>query len=274
MPEGHIVHRLARELRSTTAGAPVAAISPQGRFAEGASAIDGRELVRAEAWGKYLFCDFGTGDILHIHLGLIGKLRRRPSPPPEPVGVVRLRMVGVGATWDLSGPARCELITPDEQQRIVAGLGADPLRRGADTVAVRTAFGRSSKPVGAILLDQSVIAGIGNVYRAELLFLCGIHPARPAQSLTDEELCDLWTRTVELMRIGSRLGRIVTTDPAEIGASRGRMADGDRLYVYHREHCRRCGAPIGTVELGGRPIWFCPTCQPAPTDPRPTGSPP
>lgn len=263
MPEGHITHRLARELRSTLDGSPVAASSPQGRFADGAAAIDGRELRRAEAWGKYLFCDFGIGEVLHIHLGLIGKLGRRPSPPPDPVGVVRLRMVGVGATWDLSGPTRCELITPDDEQRIVAGLGADPLRRGADTAAARSAFARSSKPVGAILLDQSVIAGIGNVYRAELLFLCGIRPDRPARSVTDDEFDDLWHQTVELMRVGTRLGRIVTTDPAEIGRPRGRMDDDERLYVYHREHCRRCGSPIVTTDIGGRPIWFCPTCQPA-----------
>ena len=262
MPEGHIIHRLARELRSTLDGAAVGATAPQGRFSEGAAAIDGRLLVRADAWGKYLFCDFGTGEVLHIHLGLIGKLRRRPSPPPDPVGVVRLRLVGPGATWDLSGPTRCELISPEDQDRIVAGLGADPLRRSPDVDAARARFARSTKPVGALVLDQSVIAGIGNVYRAELLFLCGIRPDRPSDSITDDEFDELWRRTVELMRIGTRLGRIVTTDPEEIGRPRGRMDADERLYVYHREHCRRCGSDIATMNLAGRPIWYCPTCQP------------
>lgn len=265
MPEGHIVHRLAREMRSTLTGGPVLASSPQGRFGDGARRIDGHDLVSAEAWGKYLFCDFGTGEVLHVHLGLIGKFRRRPSPPPDPVGVVRLRLVGPGATWDLSGPTRCELIAPDEQDRIVARLGADPLRRGADVAVARTAFSRSAKPVGAILLDQSIIAGIGNVYRAEVLFICGIRPDRPARTLDEDEFEAVWRTTVELMRVGTRLGRIVTTEPGEIGRSRGRMGDDDRLYVYHREHCRRCGGPISTMELGGRPIWYCPACQPAKT---------
>ena len=263
MPEGHIIHRLAREIRSTMGGAPVLASSPQGRFADGAAAIDRHRLVRTDAWGKYLFCDFGTGEILHVHLGLIGKFRRRSTPPPDPVGIVRLRLVGQGATWDLSGPTRCELITPEQQDRIVAGLGADPLRRGADVATMRDRFARSGRPVGAVLLDQSVVAGIGNVYRAELLFLCGIRPDRAADSLTDDEFDELWRRTVELMRIGTRLGRIVTTEPDEIGRSRGRMGDEDRLYVYHREHCRRCGGPIATAEIGGRQIWYCPSCQPA-----------
>lgn len=248
-------------MRSTLAGGPVEASSPQGRFADGAAAIDGQDLARSEAWGKYLFLDFGTGEVLHVHLGLIGKFRRRPSPPPDPVGVIRLRLIGPGATWDLSGPTRCELIDPAEQERIVAGLGADPLRRGSDVAGARARFASSSRAVGAVVLDQSVIAGIGNVYRAELLFLCGIRPDRPAWSVSDDEFDELWRRTVDLLRVGTRLGRIVTTDPAEIGRPRGRMDDDDRLYVYHREHCRRCGDDIATMELGGRPIWYCPTCQ-------------
>ncbi|MGB6059902.1 MAG: DNA-formamidopyrimidine glycosylase family protein [Microthrixaceae bacterium] len=262
MPEGHIIHRLAKELGETLGGRPVQASSPQGRFADGASRIDGEALVKAEAWGKYLFCDFGIGEILHIHLGLIGKLRRRHEPIPEPVGVVRLRMVGEADAWDLSGPSRCELLTPGEKKRIVSGIGADPLRRGQDVAAARAKFAASSRPVGAVILDQSVIAGIGNVYRAEVLFLCGINPARPAKSLSDAEFDELWNRTVELMRIGKRLGRIVTTDPKEVGVSRARMGDEDRLYAYHQEFCRRCGSPIDVAVIGGRPIWYCPKDQP------------
>jgi len=264
MPEGHTIHRLARDLNSTLRGEPVTAWSPQGRFADGAARLDGHELLTAEAWGKYLFCEFDGGEILHVHLGLIGKFRPRPAPIPDPVGVIRLRLQVESTAWDLSGPTRCELIDPDTRERIVAKLGADPLRRDADVAAARAKFAATVRPVGALLLEQSVIAGIGNVYRAELLFLCGIHPARPANSLSDEEFDQLWSETVRLLRIGEKLGRIVTTDPKEIGVSRPKMANHDRLYVYHREHCRWCGTPLGTIDLGGRPIWFCPHHQPAP----------
>lgn len=200
--------------------------------------------------------------MLHVHLGLIGKFRRRPSPAPDPVGAVRLRLEGAAATWDLSGPARCELITPEQQVEIVAGLGPDPLRRNArpDRLADRLALTR--RPIAATLLDQSIVAGVGNVYRAELLFLGGIHPMRPSSDLSAGEVEELWQRTVELMRIGVRLGRIVTTDPEEIGRPRSRMRSDDRLYVYHRDHCRRCGSEIRTVQVGGRPCWYCPTHQP------------
>lgn len=263
MPEGHTIHRLARDLQRTLGpDESLRASSPQGRFAEGAALLDGQRLQRADAWGKYLFCDFGIGEVLHVHLGLIGKFRRKAVPAPEPVGAIRLRLEGSAATWDLSGPTRCELLTPDEVERITARLGADPLRADADVAAARARFARSSRPVGAFLLDQSVIAGIGNVYRAELLFLCGIHPARPACSLDDDEFDELWRRTVELLRLGVRMGRIVTTDPDEIGRPRSRMRAQDRLYVYHRDRCRRCGTELSVLALGGRPIWCCPTCQP------------
>ena len=269
MPEGHTVHRLARQLRSTLGGAQVRASSPQGRFADGATLIDGSTFLDARAWGKYLFCELGNtdgtggGDILHVHLGLIGKFRRRPSPPPDPVGAVRLRLEGDEATWDLSGPTRCALITPDERAGIESRLGADPLRTGADTASVPERLGRTSRPIAATLLDQTIIAGIGNVYRAEILFVCGIHPATPSSALTDEQIEAIWATTVELLGIGERSGKIVTTDPAEIGIARNRMCATDRVHVYHRDRCRRCGSEIRTVELGGRPIWYCPTCQPA-----------
>ena len=274
MPEGHTIHRLAKDLSSTLAGAPVTAWSPQGRFADGAARLDGHELVHAEAWGKYLFCDFGIDEVLHVHLGLIGKFRRKPAPIPDPVGAIRLRLENGSTAWDLSGPTRCELVDPSTQDLIVSKLGADPLRRDADVAAARGAFAATVRPVGAMLLEQTVIAGIGNVYRAEVLFLCGIHPARPSNTLSDEEFEAIWSETVRLMRIGLRLGRIVTTDPDEIGVPRSRMAAHDRLYVYHREHCRWCGTPLGTIDVGGRPISFCPEHQPAPrrTSKRPARS--
>jgi endonuclease VIII len=264
MPEGHTIHRLARDLRSTLGDDVLEISSPQGRFADGAALLDGRRLLAAEAWGKYLFCDFGVGELLHVHLGLIGKFRRRPAPPPDPTGAVRLRIGGATATWDLSGPNRCELLTPDERDRITDRIGPDPLRPDADATLAVDRLRRGSRPIGAALLDQSVVAGVGNVYRAEILFLCGVHPDRACSSLDVSEAERVWAETVRLLRIGLRMNRIVTTDPEEVGRPRSRMSAEDRLYVYHREVCRRCGTAIATLPMGGRPIWFCPTCQPSP----------
>lgn len=260
MPEGNVVHRLARGLRTTLRGAPVEASSPQRRFADGAALIDGEQLVRSDAWGKYLFVDWTGGHCLHVHLGLIGKFRLGDPDLPER-DTIRLRLRNDEVAWDLTGPTRCELITPDERAEIVAKLGADPLRRNPDVAGARARFGATNQPVGAVLLDQRIIAGLGNIYRAEILFLCGIHPDRPASKLDDAEFEAIWAESVRLLRIGVRTGRIITTDPEEIGRPRSRMRPDDTLYVYHREHCRRCGTAIRTTVLAGRPIQYCPTCQ-------------
>lgn len=262
MPEGHTIHRLARLLNASLAGESVRASSPQGRFIDGAERLSGLTLLNAEAWGKYLFCEYESGDVLHVHLGLIGKFRARKAPIPDPVGAVRLRLQTETVAWDLSGPTRCEIITPSEQDEICSRLGADPLRADADVAAAEEKFSTSKRAVGALVLDQSVIAGIGNVYRAELLFICAIHPARPANTVTEDEFAQLWGETVRLLTLGERTGRIVTTDPIEIGVARSRMKAADRLYAYHRKLCKRCGDDIEVLKIGGRPIWFCPGCQP------------
>jgi len=262
MPEGHTVHRLAAGLARTLGGGPVEATSPQGRFSLGAGLIDGEEIIRSKAWGKYLFVTWTGGHTLHVHLGLIGKFRNRGADPDEPRDSIRLRLRNDTACWDLTGPTRCEIITPSERRLIESKLGADPLRPRADILGARNRFSNTSKPVGAILLDQTVIAGLGNIYRAEILFLCGIHPNRPAKDLSDDDFEAVWAESGRLLKIGVRTGRIITTDPSEIGRPRSRMRSEDTLYVYHREHCRRCGSNIATVLLAGRPMQFCPECQP------------
>lgn len=263
MPEGHTIHGLARDLRRDLTGGPVRASSPQGRFADGAARLDGSRLAGTEAHGKHLFVDWDSGDTLYVHLGLIGKFR--PSPAvDEPRGAIRLRLASDGTAWDLSGPMACRLITPDERERVVRNAGPDPLRRDGDPERFAAALARRTMPIGAALLDQSAIGGIGNVYRAELCFLCGVLPTRPAKSLTRDEVDCLWAEAVRLLRIGLRANRIVTRDPAELGVpSPAKVPQDERLYVYKRggEPCHRCGTPIESADVGGRRTWWCPRCQ-------------
>ncbi len=243
---------------------PVVVSSPQGRFAGSAALLNGQRVSRTAAWGKDLFVFWEAGEILHVHLGLIGKFRVVRAPGPDPRDTIRLRLEGGGAeadVWDLTGPMRCELITPQEQRAITSALGADPLRPNADVAGARTRFLSTKRPVAAALLDQRIIAGIGNVYRAELLFRAGIHPEVPAAALSEADFDSLWNDTVRLMRIGARLGNIVTTEPDEIGRTPGRMKPDDRLYVYKQQRCRRCGTDIAIAEVAGRNCYFCPTCQ-------------
>ncbi len=265
MPEGHTIHRHARLHRRHLGGREVAVSSPQGRFARGAARLDGRRLENVDAHGKNLFYRWEGGDILHVHLGLVGKFRTHHGDPPPPTPGTRLAMQADGTTVYLAGPMTCELIDPIREEELRDRLGPDPLRAdGSGAFAAN--LGRRAIGVGAALLDQSVVAGIGNVYRAEVLFLEGIHPDVPARSLRGEQVTALWRRLVAELRRGERSGRIVTVEPADVGARRrSALGRGERLYVYKRagEPCRRCGTAVARWELAGRKIWACPACQPA-----------
>ena len=156
MPEGHTLHRLARDQQKAFGGTVVRASSPQGRFAEGAARLDGHELARTEAYGKHLLHHYDGGAILHVHLGLYGKFTTGSGEPPEPRGALRLRLVNDTVWADLRGPTACDLVTPDQVDALIARLGPDPLRPGADPDAAYRRIARSRAPIGVLLMDQSV----------------------------------------------------------------------------------------------------------------------
>jgi endonuclease-8 len=264
MPEGHTIHRLAKDLNKSFRGEPVRASSPQGRFADGAAQLDNIVLEKADAYGKHLFIRFDHGDTLHIHLGLIGKLRPKPAGE-DPVGAIRLRLENDEVAWDLSGPMTCAIITEDDRATVTKKLGPDPLRRDGKAEQFQAALAKRKIPIGAAQLDQAVIAGIGNVYRSEFLFLLGIHPDTPSNALTADQTLALWDTAVEQLKLGMRLNRIVTRSKDELSTSQARAADGERLYVYKREGlpCHRCGTEIRISEVAKRSMWHCPSCQPS-----------
>lgn len=273
MPEGHALHRLAAQQTAQFAGRPVRVSSPQGRFVESAARLDGRTLLRVEAYGKHLFQIFDPRDaIVHIHLGLYGKVAAGTGAPPEPKGALRLRLIGPGSDgegqWaDLRGATACDLITGPERAAILARLGPDPLRRGGGTAADGAIAGariaRSRVAIGALLMDQTVLAGVGNVYRAELLFRHRVDPLLPGRLLPPEVWGQMWGDLVGLMRAGVRAGHIVTTERTDRDHRTGPARALDRTYVYRRTGlpCRICGTPIATAQMVGRNLFWCPSCQ-------------
>jgi endonuclease VIII len=269
VPEGHTLHRLARLHQRRYAGSPVAVSSPQGRFATGASLVDGRVLVRAEAYGKHLFHVYGRDLAVHVHLGLIGTFTEAELPLAAPVGQVRMRLVGPTHWTDLRGPNICEVLTGVEVRAIRDRLGADPLRRDADPDAAYRRISRSKVPIGALLMDQKVIAGVGNVYRAEILFRHNVHPLREGRNVDAELWRSMWDDLVKLMRYGVRTGRIDTVRPEHSPKATGRAPRKDRhggeVYVYRRTGlpCFVCGTPVAMAELVGRNLYWCPVDQPS-----------
>ena len=325
MPEGHSVHRIARQFQANFTGAPVAVSSPQGRFAAGAAELDGHEIVQAKAVGKQLFLEFDHGLWLRVHLGIYGawdfagdisvdatiasaggrmgqtdqrgtvadtvvgahedspwsigaprrtRLRMAESEkldvletwPPEPVGAVRVRLLTETACADLRGPTACEVQTIEQVDRTIAKLGPDPM---VDDVAAGEerftgVVRRKPTPIALLLMDQSVVSGIGNVYRAELLFRARLDPFRPGREVPEELVRELWRDWVHLLRIGVETGQMLTMDDLDPEAYAKALASrDDRHWVYHRagEPCRVCGTNIALTELGGRKLYWCPTDQ-------------
>ncbi len=263
MPEGHTIHRLARDLKRDLCGQKLQVQSPQGRFAAECHLLDGDHLQKTDAWGKHLFLHWKSGRLVHVHLGLYGKFRRHQSPPPPPRETVRLRMTGVQRCWDLVGPNCCELLSDDGLAKLRQRLGADPLRSDADPDTAWQRIHRSRVAIGSLLLNQSVISGVGNIYRAEVLFDQRLSPELPGNQLTREEFDGIWERLTEWLAIGVRYNRIITTEPDSVGRSRGRMRREERLQVYGREYCTECDAEIECWELGNRWMYACPVCQAA-----------
>ncbi|GGO80943.1 Fpg/Nei family DNA glycosylase [Wenjunlia tyrosinilytica] len=269
MPEGHTIHRLAADHLAVFGGRPVRASSPQGRFDAGARALDGRVLDGVDAHGKHLFLGFDTpgADWVHIHLGLYGKFGFGEGTAPAPVGAVRLRLAHDDAYADLRGPTACELITQEGKDALHARLGCDPLRDSDDG---EKAWGRirlSRTSVAALLMDQKVVAGVGNVYRAEVLFRNGIDPTRAGRDLDREEWEAIWADLVGLMKEGVRNNRIDTVRPEHTPEAMGRPPrvddHGGEVYVYRRAGaaCLVCGTEVRREELAARNLFWCPACQ-------------
>jgi endonuclease VIII len=323
MPEGHSVHRIARQFALHFVGRPCAVSSPQGRFAAGAAEIDGHVMVAARAVGKQMFLEFEGDRFLRVHLGLygawdfagdistdatmrsangrmgqtnqrgtvvdgagedslssIGAPRRSryrmaeqekeetpiESFPPDPVGQVRVRILTDDAVADLRGPTACVVETPEEVQKALDKLGPDPMNDdGPEAEAQFVANVRKRDvAIGQLLMDQSVVAGIGNVYRAELLFRQRISPFTPGKKITVKRAKALWADWSTLLHDGVRIGQMMTMDGlSESERAAAMRSRDDRHWVYHRAGlpCRVCGTNIAMEEMAGRKLYWCPKDQ-------------
>ena len=262
MPEGHTLHRLALDLNEAFQGRTLAVSSPQGRFAESAAELDGTVLVDSTAHGKHLFCEFEHDVFLHVHLGLIGKFRiGRPIPPR---GAVRVRFETPEAVGDLRGPILCVLKTPPEIAAQIADLGPDPLRADADPQLAWRRISASRRSIAALLMDQRILSGVGNVYRAEVLFRNRIDPHRPGNELRRRSWNAIWADLLELMPQGvldQRINTVRDEHLPQLLAGQGRRSG--RNYVYRRAQlpCWVCGTPVQTEVLAGRNLFWCSRCQ-------------
>lgn len=261
MPEGHTVHRIAEEFNRLFAGKPVTVDSPQGRFTD-ARLVSGRNLVEATAVGKQMFLHFDGGAIVRIHLGIYGKWRFHRDGAPEVIGQVRARFINGNNVAELRGPTICEVIANEQYLEVLERLGPDPLNPDPDGQEREKFVSRASNsktPIGLLLMNQEVISGVGNVYRAELLFRAKVDPHRPGTSVSTRKLREIWNDSVALLQVGVRHGVMITRDEF-LDADPGKS---DRNFVYKREgqKCRNCSKKVVLEVIGGRKLYRCPGCQ-------------
>lgn len=333
MPEGHSVHRIARQFKANFVGTSPIITSPQGRFSQGAALLSGRKMIDARAVGKVMFLEFEGGLWLRVHLGIYGawdfsgevridpsiqihgvtpghsKLgqtgeysrpdstasvdslgedsvtsigaprrtrvrmaeedRKSVAPddfPPEPVGQVRVRLLNDTVCADLRGPMMCDVMTPTEVDQAVHKLGPDPAN--ANNAAEMARFvdraHKKKTPIGLVLMDQSIVAGIGNVYRAEMLFRAELDPHAHTNTLDRTVLESLWDDWAHLLDIGITVGQMMTIDGLEGEAYQRALVERDeRHWVYKLEGtpCKRCGTNVVLEEMGSRKLYWCPGCQ-------------
>ncbi|GAA1688719.1 formamidopyrimidine-DNA glycosylase [Microcella alkalica] len=337
MPEGHSVHRIARQFGRHFVGRHVSASSPQGRFADGAAILDGRTMSDARAVGKQMFLEFDDAVWLRVHLGIYGAwdfagdVRGDPTTraangrmgqtgmrgasdddaaaapttvvgaheeslasigaprrtrlrmaeqetesavddlalegfPPDPIGAVRVRLLTDSAVADLRGPTACEVLDAAGVQQVIDRLGPDPLiddaEAGEDRMLAR--IRRRRVPIGLLLMDQSVVSGIGNVYRAEILFRARLDPHALGADLPEEVIRGLWRDWRYLLGVGVDTGQMLTMDGLDEEARRLALRNrADRHWVYKREGlpCRLCGTHIVMELAAARKLYHCPSCQ-------------
>jgi endonuclease-8 len=188
------------------------------------------------------------------------------SFPPEPIGQVRVRLLTDTAVADLRGPTACEVLDPAQVDAVIAKLGPDPQVDDGPEAEERFVSIVKRKPtsIALLLMDQSVVSGIGNVYRAELLFRARQNPHTPGKKVPEDTVRALWRDWVHLLRIGVETGQMMTMDDLDDDSYRKAMASrDDRHWVYKREGlpCRVCGTNIVMEELGGRKLYWCPVDQ-------------
>lgn len=203
--------------------------------------------------------------------------------PPEPVGAVRARFVSEHGWADLRGPSACEVLEWNQVQIQLDKLGPDPLvgsglrfaqSKGRDLdldpakelergyTQFRTNLARTKTPVGIVLMNQALISGVGNIYRAEALFRARVDPQLPANELSTRAAKKMWWDLVELMENGVRDGKIVTTREEDRDPT-GPLWPDNAYYVYQRQGkgCRRCTATISLAEVAARKLYWCARCQ-------------
>jgi endonuclease VIII len=300
MPEGNEVHRWAERHNRAFAGKKMHVESPNGRTPE-AETLDGRKLEKVLAKGKHLGYVFGKDRILHVHLGRYGDWTEGQMPLHEVKGALRLRMWPVGAkarkdvgapskrhAWysnddgtnvvppeevdwlELRGAAACQVWDETQWQALMDRLGPDPLgcypesNSADDPGPAFEHIAKAKTPISVLLMQQDVLSGIGNIYRAELLFRERLNPFTEGRKVPLKSLKAMWKDSIPLLKAGMVDRRIVTTKPKDRPTKKTGSPIKEEVHYVYRRHgkpCFVCGTKVMRKDIAGRTLYWCPVCQ-------------
>jgi endonuclease-8 len=267
VPEGDVVLRTARRLHAALAGRKL--ITADLRWPSlAAENLVGLEVLEVVAVGKHLLIRLEQNATLHSHLRMEGSwhVHRTGEPWRRPRAEHEIRAILANPEWTAIGHhlGMLDLVATDREDTLVGHLGPDILAPGWDPeIATRRVRDQGARPIGTVLLDQQVLAGIGTFFMSEAAFLRGVNPWTPTSEVRKLD---------ELVRMAHRL-MTVNVDRA-VQVTTGNARKGQEAYVHARSGrpCRRCGTTIRVAPLGEppteRPVFWCPHCQPGlvPTD--------
>lgn len=251
--------RVARRLDQALSGA--ALVRSELRWgSHGGVDLTGSQVAETVSYGKHLLTRIDSGHTLRTHLRMDGTWEiRRTSTPPKALRRPRIRAVLATATWTCIGHelGMLDLVRTTDEHRLIGHLGPDLMADEPDLDrAVANLLAQDARPIGEVLLDQRVAAGIGTIYLAETLWAHRISPWRPSAQVEDPRA--VFATAARLMRRSAEALELTAT---------GELAPGRRTHVHARDGraCRRCGARIALASVGAaptdRPGYYCPECQ-------------
>jgi len=276
MPEGDTIRRIADALGRALAGRVVTAF--ETAYAHLARVDDdqpvaGRRVERVRAVGKHLLIEFSGGLVLRTHMRMSGRWHlyrhgERWRGSNAAIRIVIATPEYVAVAFDV---VDAELVPSASLARVgpLPHLGPDLLDAAfAEAQAIANLRACGDRPMGDVLLDQRVMAGVGNVFKSEILFVCGVHPWTTARALDEDAVVKVVRTARRLLRLNAGVGASATGGRLAGRRTTGRLNPAEQLWVYGRRGrpCFRCGSTIESGKQGAaaRTTYWCPVCQPGP----------
>ena len=275
MPELPEAETIVRGLRPSVVGRRIERVEvpkpdvlreSKTRFAR---KVRGRSLTRVYRRGKNVLLGLDDGSVVAVNLGMTGRLLPYASPPRGAARpghpAVRFRFAGGGVLVfdDTRRFGTVECLAPDQWAERSGRMGPEPLDPGLETAAFHESLLRSRAPIRSWLLDQTRVAGVGNIYANEALFLAGVHPRKPARDISPEQAERLLSAIRAVLRAAIDAGGTTIRDYRNAEGAEGQYAR--RLFVYGRDDkpCLECGTAVRRLVFGNRSAFFCSRCQPS-----------